>query len=254
MTEQEIYRDRVWNAFGKFLVSDFIEYKPYSMSDEYIICDAKERSIVNYDGGLLQWMQSFVSIVMIEGVQKMEYNGNKFKQLVLKSEDDKLIRINYSDFIYYTSFYNGKKDCSYFGYEYDASNARYINLLDNQCVDPDSIANNLGSQILMGYHFNTVNSFGQLRTCHRLYSLTGNDALDAQKIRTQILRAQAFALLIAAKYPVLCLPTNNWERIYPYMYDITKEIGSQFTSKLRVKLYEVEQALKHRGITYEHNI
>ena len=38
------------------------------------------------------------------------------------------------------------------------------------------------------------------------------------------------------------------------MYDITKEIGSQYTSKIRAKLYEVEQTLREHGLTYEHTI
>ena len=73
-------------------------------------------------------------------------------------------------------------------------------------------------------------------------------------MRKQILRAQAFALLLAAKYPVLCLPTYNFEHIESYMYDITKEIGGQYTQRLRIKLSEVERALNGHGLTYEHNI
>lgn len=41
MSNEERYRERVKDAFDKFLVSPFIEYKPYSMSDEAIIADAK---------------------------------------------------------------------------------------------------------------------------------------------------------------------------------------------------------------------
>lgn len=101
MTENERYTQRVRDAFEKFLVSKFIEYKPYSISDDRIIADAKDRSIVNYDGGFLQLVQSFASILTIEGLADMEYNGNKFKQLILKSSDGKLVRMNYSDFQYY---------------------------------------------------------------------------------------------------------------------------------------------------------
>lgn len=43
MSNEERYRERVKDAFENFLVSPFIEYKPYSMSDEAIIADAKER-------------------------------------------------------------------------------------------------------------------------------------------------------------------------------------------------------------------
>lgn len=63
MTENERYTERVRDAFENFLVSKFIEYKPFSITDDRIIADAKDRSIMNYDGGLLQWMQSFVSIM-----------------------------------------------------------------------------------------------------------------------------------------------------------------------------------------------
>lgn len=254
MTEQERFRKRVLEAFEKFLVSDFIEYKPYSLNDNCIMNDAVERSIVNYDGGLLQWMQSFVAIYTIEGAQDMEYNGNRFKQLLLRSKDGKIIRINYSDFQYYNSFYKGKQDSSCFGYEYDDSNAHYINLLDTQRVSPDYLANQSGNRIVLGYYFNTVNKYKSLRTCYRFNSLSGDDALDAEKIRIQILRAQAFAILVAAKYPVLCLPSFNRERLYPYMYDITKEVGMQYSQKLMVKLNEVEQILKGKGLTYERNI
>ena len=51
MTEQERYIERVRNAFENFLVSKFIEYKPYSISDDRIISDARERSAIKYDGG-----------------------------------------------------------------------------------------------------------------------------------------------------------------------------------------------------------
>ena len=54
MSEQDRYRERVRNAFEKFLSSSFIEYKPYSMDDDRIISDAEERSDINYNGGLLQ--------------------------------------------------------------------------------------------------------------------------------------------------------------------------------------------------------
>lgn len=43
MTENERYTQRVRDAFENFLVSRFIEYKPYFMSDEVIVTDAKER-------------------------------------------------------------------------------------------------------------------------------------------------------------------------------------------------------------------
>lgn len=254
MSNEERYRERVKDAFDKFLVSPFIEYKPYSMSDEAIIADAKERSIVNYDGGFLQLVQSFASILTIEGFADMEYNGTKFKQLILKSSDGKMVRMNYSDFLYYNSFYKGKGNLSHFGYDYDDSNARYINLLDGKLIDPDKLAANTDSQILMGYRFNTVNKRGSLRTCYRLYSLSGNEKLDADIIRTQILRAQALSLLIAAKFPILCMPTNNGERICPYMYDITKEEGGKYTSCLRTKLHEIEQSIREHGLSYEYSI
>lgn len=254
MTENERYTQRVRDAFEKFLVSKFIEYKPYSISDDRIIADAKDRSIVNYDGGFLQLVQSFASILTIEGFADMEYNGNKFKQLILKSSDGKLVRMNYSDFQYYTSFYKGKENLSHFGYDYDDTNARYVNLLDGKLIDPDKLATNTDSQILMGYRFNTVNKRGSLRTCYRLYSLSGNEKLDADIIRDQILRAQALSLLIAAKYPILCMPTNNGERICPYMYDITKEEGAKYVSCIRTKLHEIEQSLREQGLSYEYSI
>lgn len=231
MSNEELYRERVKEAFEKFLVSPFIEYKPYSMSDEAIVTDAKERSNINFDGGRLQWMQSFASIYTIEGAVDMEYNGNNIKQLILKSFKCQQIRINFSDFHYHNSFYTGKDDYSKFGYDYDDINARYINILDDRLVSPETLARNVGSPILMGYDFNTVNRYGKLRTCRRLYSLTDDLKTDAEIIRKQILRAQAIALLIAAKYPLLCLPSYNRENIYPYMYDITKEIGSQYILK-----------------------
>lgn len=254
MTDEERYRERVKDAFEKFLVSPFIEYKPYSVSDETIIADAKHRADINFDGGRLQWMQSFASIYTIEGAMDMEYNGKDFKRLILKSSDGQQLQINFSDFHYHNSFYTGKEDSSKFGFGYDSNNARFINLLDGKLVSPDSIANNIGAQILMGYDFNTVNRYDKMRTCRRLYSLTGNVESDAVIIRKQILRAQAIALLIAAKYPILCLPSYNGERLYPYMYNITKEVGSQYSSLLRVKLSEVEQALREHGLTYEHSI
>lgn len=254
MSNEERYRERVKDAFDKFIVSPFIEYKPYSMSDEAIIADAKERSNINFNGGRLQWMQSFAAIYTIKGAIDMEYNGNDFKQLILKSSKGQQIRINFSDFIYYNSFYTGNDDSSTFGYDYDDSNARYINILDGKLISPETLAQNVGSPILLGYNFNTVNRYRKLRTCRRMYSLTGNLKTDAEIIRKQILRAQAIALLIAAKYPVLCLPSYNRENIYPFMYDITKEIGSQYTSKIRAKLYEVEQTLREHGLTYEHSI
>lgn len=43
MSNEERYRERVKDAFENFLVSRFIEYKPYFMSDEVIVTDAKER-------------------------------------------------------------------------------------------------------------------------------------------------------------------------------------------------------------------
>lgn len=254
MTEEERYRERVKDAFDKFLVSPFIEYKPYSMSDEAIIADAKERSNINFNGGRLQWMQSFAAIYTIKGAIDMEYNGNDFKRLILLSSDGEQLQINFSDFHYHNSLYKGKEDSSKFGYDYDDSNARYINLLDGKIISPDSLSLHIGSQILLGYDFNTVNRYGKMRTCRRLYSLTGNVEADAETIRKQILRAQAFALLLAAKYPVLCFPSYNRENLYPYMYEITKEVGSQYSSKMRVKLCEVENALREHGLTYEHNI
>lgn len=254
MSNEELYRERVKDAFENFLVSPFIEYNPYTMSDEAIVADAKERSNINFDGGRLQWMQSFASICTIEGVADMEYNGNNFKQLILKSSNGQQIRINFSDFHYYNSFYTGNDDSSTFGHDYDDTNARYINILDGKLISPETLAHKIGSQILLGYDFNTVNRYKKLRTCRRMYSLTDDLKTDAEIIRKQILRAQAIALLIAAKYPVLCLPSYNRENIYPYMYDITKEIGSQYTSRIRAKLYEVEQTLREHGLTYEHTI
>lgn len=254
MTENERYTERVRDAFEKFLISNFVEYKPYSIGDDRIIADAKDRSIVNYNGGFLQLVQSFASILTIEGFANMEYNGTKFKQLILKSSDEKMVRMNYSDFLYYNSFYKGKGNLSHFGYDYDDSNARYVNLLDGKLIDPDKLAANTDSQILMGYRFNTVNKRGSLRTCYRLYSLSGNEKLDADIIRAQILRAQALSLLIAAKYTILCMPTNNGERICPYMYDITKDEGSKYVSRIRTKLHEIEQSLREHGLSYEYSI
>lgn len=254
MTENERYTERVRDAFENFLVSKFIEYKPFSITDDRIIADAKDRSVVNYNGGFLQLVQSFASILTIKGLADMEYNGNKFKQLILRSSDSKLIKINYSDFQYYNSFYKGKEDSSHFGYDYDDTNARYVNLFDGKLIDPDKLASNIDRQILMGYRFNTVNRYGSMRTCYRLYSLSGNEKPDADVIRRQILRAQALSLLIAAKYPVLCMPTNNGESISPSMYDITKEEGAQFASKIRAKLSEIERLLSKHSLTYEYSI
>lgn len=254
MEEQERYRERVRNAFEKFLISPFIEYKPYSIDDERIISDAKNRSVINYNGGLLQAMQSYASIFIIDGERKMEYNGKKFKTLLLKPIEGKSKMINFSDFQYYTSFYNGENDSSCFGFDYDETNARFINLFDDRTVIPDSLANQIGESVLMGYSFQTINKFGSMRTCYRFYSLKGDVKNDANVMRRQILRAQAFALLLAAKYPTLCLPSYDYEHLYPYMYDITKEIGSQYSQRLRVKLSEVERALNEHGLTYEHNI
>ena len=55
MSNEERYRERVKDAFENFLVSRFIEYKPYFMSDEVIVTDAKDRSNINFDGGRLRW-------------------------------------------------------------------------------------------------------------------------------------------------------------------------------------------------------
>lgn len=254
MTEQERYIERVRNAFENFLVSKFIEYKPYSISDDRIIADARERSAIKYDGGRLVWMQSFASIFTIKGAKDMEYNGKDYTVLELKSANEKLLQVNYSDFRYYTSFYNGEHDSYWWEYKFDESNARFIDTVDNQHVNPESLAAQTSSNILKGYSFPTVNKFGKLRTCYRFYSLCGDVERDANTIRRQILRAQAFALLLAAKYPILCLPSYNFERIESYMYEITKETGSQFSKRLRVKLSEVEHALNEHGLTYEHNI
>lgn len=254
MTDQERYEQRVKEAFEKFLTSSFIEYTPYSMDDERIISDAKERSNVTYDGGRLQWMQSFASIYTIEGARPMEYNGKHFKQLLLEPLKGKTLAINFSDFNYYNSFYNGEHDKYRWDYKFDESNARYVNTVNNQPVIPESLAAQAGSNILNGYSFPTVNKFGKLRTCHRFYSLSGDMERDTNTIRRQILRAQAFALLIAAKYPVLCLPSHNFEHLESYMYDITKEVGSQFAQRIRAKLSEVVQSLNEHGLTYENNI
>lgn len=254
MTDQERYEQRVKEAFEKFLVSSFIEYDPYSMDDERITSDARERSDINYNGGRLQWMQSFASIYTIEGARPMEYNGTHFKQLLLKPLNGKTVGINFSDFNYYNSFYNGEHDSCRWDYKYDESNARYVDTVNNQPVLPESLAAQAGSNILDGYSFPTVNKYGKLRTCHRFYSLCGDVAQDANTIRRQILRSQAFALLLAAKYPVLCLPSYNFEHIESYMYDITKEVGSQFVQRIRAKLSEVERTLNKHGLTYEHNI
>lgn len=72
MTDEERYRERVKDAFEDFLVSPFIEYKPYSMSDDAIVVDAKERSSINFDGGRLQCMQSFASIYITQ-VSDLEF-------------------------------------------------------------------------------------------------------------------------------------------------------------------------------------
>lgn len=254
MTDQEHYRQRVIETFDNFLVSPFIEYKPYSKTDEEIIQDAKHRSSINYDGGRLCWAQSFASIVTIEGIRDMEYNGKDFKQLLLKSENGNIRSINFSDFHYYNSLYKGKDDLSRFGFEYDASNAKYVNLIDTQTVNPEILANKVGCKILIGYSFNTVNSFEKMRTCFRFYSLKADEASDAKIIREQILRAQAFILLLAIKYPALCLPSYNRENIYPYMYEITQEIGIQYASQLKDKLHEVEKSLHEHGLNYENSI
>jgi len=254
MDEQERYKERVRNAFEKFLTSSFIEYAPYSINDERIISEAKERSAISYDGGRLQGMQSFVSVVTIEGAKDLEWAGKEFTSLFLKSINGKTIRVNYTDFRYKNSFYNGDYDKYHWNYKFDESNARFINYLNDRIVNPDEIASKAGNQILLGYSFLTVNRFKKLRSCYRFYTLTGNVEEDANIIRKQILRAQAFALLLAAKYPVLCLPSYNFEHIESYMYDITKEVGSQYSQRLRIKLSEVERALNEYGLTYEHNI
>ncbi len=150
MTEQERYEQRVKEAFEKFLISPFIEYDPYSVDDERIIFDAKERSDIKYDGGRLQWMQSFASIYTIEGARPMEYNGTRFKQLLLRPLNGKTIGINFSDFRYYASFYDGEHDTYHWAYKFDETNARFINYLNDQIVNPDDIASKTGSQILLG--------------------------------------------------------------------------------------------------------
>lgn len=254
MTEKERYTERVRDIFENFIVSKFIEYKPYSISDEYIISDAIERSVIKYDGGRLQWMQSFASIFTIEGAKEMEYNGKNFTVLELKAANDKLLQVKFTDFRYYTSFYNGEHDSYRWEYKFDESNARFIDTVNNQPFIPELLASQVGAKILKGYDFPTINKYGKLRECYRFYSLCGDTEQDADTIRRQILRAQAFALLLAAKYPVLCLPSYNFEHIEPYMYEITKEIGSLFSQQLRVKLSEVERALNEHGLTYEHNI
>lgn len=162
MTKSKQYTNRIRDAFENFLVSKFIEYKPFSITDDRIIADAKDRSNVNYDGGFLQLVQSLASILKIKGLADVEYNGNKFKQLILMSSNGKLMRMNYSDFQYYNSFYKGKEDPYHFGYDYDDTNARYVNLLDGKLIDPDELASNSNSQVLMGYRFNTVNRYGSL--------------------------------------------------------------------------------------------
>ena len=253
MKDQERFRERVVDAFDKFLSSKFIEYKPYMLSDDEIIADAKGRSTIYYDGGLLRWAQNFASIVTVEGSQDMEYNGKDFKQLLLKSEDGNIRRLNFSDFHYYNSLYVGK-DSNKFGFGFDASKAKYVNLLDTQRVNPESLASNVGRQLLIGYSFNTVNNWDSMRTCYRLYSLNCNQESDASNIRKQILRAQAFILLLALKYPVVCLPSYNGENIYPYMYEITKEVGAIHAPQLRAKLHEVEQSLLEHGLTYENSL
>lgn len=253
MSEQDRYRERVRNAFEKFLSSSFIEYKPYSMDDDRIISDAEERSDINYNGGLLQWMQSFASIYTIEGAKELEWAGREFTSLFLKPHTGNAIRVNYTDFRYNNSFYTGDYDTYHWDYKYDESNARFVNLLDDKIIDPAALASHVGQQILVGYSFPTVNTFKKLRTCYRFYSLNDDGGNNANIIRKQILRAQAFALLLAAKYPVLCLPSYNFEHIESYMYDITKEIGSQYIQRLRIKLSEVERALNGHGLTYEHN-
>lgn len=254
MTEQERYVERVKKAFEDFLTSDFIDYNPYSVDDETIISDAIERSNINYDGGRLKWMQSFASIYTIEGGKELEYNGTNFMSLFLKASGGKTLRMNYSDFRYKTSFYNGEYDFSHFGNKFDECNAHYTNLVDDRMALPESLSNHVGQRILIGYDFYTINYRGSYRTCYRLYSLPDDNLQAATIIRKQILRAQAFALLLAAKYPALCLPSYNGERIEPYMYEITKAVGAEYTSKLRVKLSQVEQALREHGLTYEHNI
>lgn len=254
MTEQERYEQRVKEAFEKFLISPFIEYDPYSMDDERIIFDAKERSDIKYDGGRLQWMQSFASICTIEGARPMEYNGKYFKQLLLRPLNGKTVGINFSDFSYYTSFYNGEHESYSWEYRFDESNTRFINTLNNQLVIPEYLASQAGTNILKGYSFPTVNKYGKLRRCYRFYFLNGDVKHDANTIRRQILRAQAFALLLVVKYPVLCLPSYNFEHIESYMYDITKEIGSKFAQRIRAKLSDVVRDLNERGLTYENNI
>ena len=169
------------------------------MDDETIISDAKQRSAINYDGGRLQWMQSFASIITIEGRKDMEYNGNDFSVLELKASDGRIIKLKFSDFRYHNSFYNGVHCSHSWEYDYDTNNARFINTVNNQLSSPDALAIQKGVEILKGYDFQTINKYGKPRMCNRLYTLTGNLAQDAAIIRRQVLRAQAFALLLAAK-------------------------------------------------------
>jgi len=243
------YAERINKAFDEFINHGFINYSPWRKSDDEVITDAEGRSVKNPSNcGFMQDSQNFASIYTIGESKTLDYNGNQFNCFFLRPMEGKPIRLNFSDFKYGRSLDMFRGECFP---SYNSRNANYANTVNDKIVEPyyDTMGQK-GQQILVGYWFDTINAFDSRRPCYRLYTLTGNLRKDAEITRKQILRAQAYTLSTLARFPFKGVDYNNG-CVGAEHYNIAEEQISQKMVQIRTKLYEIENELHKRGLSYE---
>lgn len=249
--EKKDYAERINKAFEEFINHGFINYSPWEKSDDEIIEDAGKRSIKLPQNGLLADAQNFASIYTVGEPKTGENNGNEFEYFNIYALDGQSIRLNFSDFMYFRSL--EKSRCKGFT-TFDPKTAHYITTVNDSRVEIHFTDEQEEQKILAGYWFNTIKRYHTVRPCYRLYMFTDEKSKDAEIIRCQILRAQAFSLLLLAKYPYMGVVSYNWESLGSEHYDIAEEVIGKKVTVIRTKLSKIEAELRRKGLTYESHI
>ncbi len=255
MPHEDIYREKCRETLNLFLDTGFMTIKPFDQDDEQIIQGIEQRStdgfanISDFTAG----SQYFCRLLCYEKTKDLVYENGKISQdytvfLVRPLKGSNSFSIKRTQLLYGNDLFDGTIRGRFNGPE---TFGKYIGTVDGN----DYIDFQLPNKILESYCFNTVSRFHKTEICRRLLDVDGMSNRDlCELVRTEILKAQAFALNYIINFPSITIKPygSNFGGINKINFEVwMDEFEKSCKAAFEERLRDVEAKLNELGIDYE---
>ena len=157
------------------------------------------------------------SWLTIGDVINLEYNGNKYKQIELLTDDEQdKISVNFSQFVYPMFLIDSTSDIRNF--LACPSEATCISTVDDRIIDPEQFFyDHKGDKLLYIYCFNAINAFNKTKRCYRF----AYENVSASYIKNYIISTRKLVLKKVMDSPSEDTPGTilKFNGSRPFLYD-----------------------------------